>query len=68
MNRLWLDSLTRGSEVLTLKSVTKSAVLTRSQKAVQRLMIRVHMIQHWYSRDKHFQYVTLLTNHVHIYI
>jgi hypothetical protein len=66
MNRLWLDSLTRGRDELTLKSVTKSVVLTGSRKAVQRLMIRVPIIKHWYSRDKHFQYATLLTNHVHI--
>jgi hypothetical protein len=51
--------------MLALKLVTKSVVLTGSQNAVQRHIIRAHWIQHWYSRDKHFQYVMLLTNHVH---
>jgi hypothetical protein len=66
MEKLPLDNLTSVSERLILESASDSVVSRRSQKAVQRLTIRVRTIQHWCIRDKRFQRITLVTNRMYI--
>lgn len=51
------DILTSACEMLNLELVSKQADLIRRQKAVQRSMNQVQILQHWYSRDEHFQCV-----------